>query len=441
MPGPKIRYTTDDLAEVPILWTGDVAVIGGGSAGSSAATASARLGAKTILVESGAFLGGTGARVLDTFYGFYAPGEAGLRTVGGIGQEICEQLTARDMAFERPNTYGGGTGVTYEPEALKSVWDEITTTAGVSTLFYGLATGVIMDGTLLVGVVLETKSGPVQIRANALVDATGDAEIAWRAGATTDNGNGTVRPQPATATFRVGGVTEPAASTQELHALIREASKSGDYTLPRLEGSIHITNLPGIRHANLTRMSGMDLTDPWQLSNVEVAGRQQSMEYVRFLQDRVPGYRHSYLVATSTRVGVRETRRLVGEYVLDREDFVHALSHDDDIARCGAPIEDHGQGDSTRWEYVGGLAAPDGRSYGVPFGSLVPLEVENLLVAGRCLSATHEAHASVRSIAQCMAMGQAAGAAAALASDAGVLTRDIDRRRLRSVLSDAGAIL
>lgn len=441
MTSSRIRYASDELDDVPTLWTGDVAVIGGGSAGSTAAIASARRGAKTLLVESGGFLGGTGTRVLDTFYGFFAPGPSSLRTVGGIGQEVCDRLTAVGMAFERPNTYSAGTGVTYDPEALKVVWDDLTITERVSTLFFTLATAVIMDGTQIVGIVAETKSGPVQIRAQVVIDTTGEAEISWRAGATIDTSEDTTRLQPATATFRVGGVAEETVTTKELHSLIRSAAESGEYALPRLEGSIHITNHSGIRHANLTRVAGKDLTDPWQLSWAEAEGRRQVAEYMRFLNDRVTGYEDAYLLGTSTRIGVRETRRLVGEYVLGRADFIGALSHDDDIARCGAPIEDHGHGESTKWEYVGGGASPDDSTYGVPFGTLVPREVENLLVAGRCLSATHEAHASVRSIGQCMAMGHAVGVAAAMAADTGLLPRDVDRNNLRRVLAEAGAIL
>lgn len=131
----------------------------------------------------------------------------------------------------------------------------------------------------------------------------------------------------------------------------------------------------------------------------------------------------------------------MGEYVLGREDFLGALFHDDDIALCGAPLEDHGSGDSTRWEYVGGRAESDSAVYGIPFRTLVPQSIDGLLVAGRCFSATHEAHASARSIGQCMAMGQAAGTAAALAVSQDVRARDLDTTLLRASLSSNGAIL
>ena len=438
---PKIRYTSDEVGDVPVLWQGNVLVAGGGSAGSTAAIAAARAGASTLLVESGGFLGGTGTRVLDTFYGFYAPGGSGDRVVGGIGWEVCTALFGKGYAFERPNTYGAGTGVTYEPEALKLVWDELTAESGVAVLLYALVTGVVRDGDAVTGVVVETKAGPGLLLADVVVDATGEAEVAWRSGATIANHDGVEHLQPATATFRMGGVAAETVSTAELHALMATAVAEKSYDLPRVEGSIHATCVPDIKHANMTRVSGQDLTDPWQLSRAEREGRRQVWEYARFLVGEVKGYSDSYLLSSSSRIGVRETRRLVGEYVLDRKDFAETLRHADDIGLCGAPIEDHGHGAATRWEYVGGRSTPDGSTYGIPFGTLVPAEIDGLLVAGRCLSASHDAHASVRSIGQCMAMGQAAGTAAAHAAATGRPVRDIDRVALRSTLLANGAIL
>lgn len=436
---PATRYAPDQVADLPCGWSGDVLVVGGGSAGSSAAVAAARAGARTLLVESGGFLGGTGTRVLDTFYGFYAPGEQSARVVGGIGWEVCERLARRQMSFERPNTYGAGTGVTYEPEALKVVWDELVTEARADLLFYALMTAAVVDEGRVVGVVVETKPGPLRLDACVIVDATGEGEVAWRAGAELAPSLPLDGIQPATSTFRLGGVGAEPATTKEIHALIAAAIASGEYDLPRREGSIHVTTHAGVRHANMTRVAGRDLTDPWELSRAEQEGRRQSWEYARFLRERVPGFEDAYLLGTSPRLGIRETRRLVGEYVLAEVDFRGALSHEDDIARCGAPIEDHAAGGATRWEYVGGLPEPDGSTYGIPFGTLVPRTLDGLLAAGRFFSATHEAHASARSIAQCTAMGHAAGLAAALAVDAGCAPRKVDRSLVRDRLRGSGA--
>jgi hypothetical protein len=437
----RTRYEPDELAGVPIIWTGDVVVVGGGSAGSAAAVAAARRGAKTLLVESGGFLGGTGTRVLDTFYGFYAPGPSSQRVVGGIGWEVCERLRLRDMCFERPNTYGAGTGVTYEPEALKVVWDELIAESTADLLFYSLMTAAIVERNQVRGIVVETKQGPRQVIANVVVDATGEGEVAWRAGAALAPSLPLDEVQPATSTFRVGGVDQNPATTKEIHRLIAEAVQEGSFDLPRLEGSIHVTMLPGVRHANMTRVAGQDLTDPWQLTSAEQDGRRQSWEYVRFLRALVPGYEDAYMIGTSPRLGIRETRRLEGEYVLSGHDFRAAASHEDDIARCGAPIEDHAAGAATRWEYVGGLAEPDDATYGIPYRTLVPRETNGLLAAGRFFSATHEAHASARSIGQCTAMGQAAGTAAALAADAGIEPRKVEYQELRARLTEAEAIV
>ena len=167
-----------------------------------------------------------------------------------------------------------------------------------------------------------------------------------------------------------------------------------------------------------------------------MAGRRQALEYARFLVDQVPGYERARLVALGTQVGVRETRRVHGDARLTADDVLSARQFDDQIGLCGAPIEDHHSGTGTTWRYL-----PDGQVVGIPFGTLVARDASNVLVAGRCFSATHDAHASVRSMGQCMAMGQAAGTAAALAATRRVDLRDLPFERLRSALRDAGAVL
>jgi hypothetical protein len=276
--------------------------------------------------------------------------------------------------------------------------------------------------------------------AGAVVDASGDAEVAWRAGAALERPQPGRRLQPLTATFRMMGVDIGRTSTAELHEAMRTAAESGDYRLPRREGSVHRTVLDGVVHTNLTRISGVDPTDPFELSAAEREGRIQAAEYARFLVDRVPGYECAAVVSTSDRIGVRESRRLLGRYVLTREDVMSARDATDAVARCGAPLEDHDGGKATVWEYIGG-ESPSGETYGIPYRCLLPVDIEGLLVAGRCLSATHDAHASVRSMAQCMAMGQAAGTAAALGVRADVAPGDLDVDELRAHLVKDGVIL
>ena len=226
-------------------------------------------------------------------------------------------------------------------------------------------------------------------------------------------------------------------------SLMREADASGDYELPRLEGSAHHTVLPGVYHTNVTRVSGIDPTNPWAATAAEIEGRKQAAEYTRFFKDKVPGYEDSHLLNTSVWAGTRETRRLMGEYVLTKDDVIEARQFDDAIALCGAPIEDHDGGAGTIWRYVaaGEDGEPTGRTYGIPYRCLVPKDIGGLLVAGRCLSATHDAHASARSIAQCLSYGHAAGAAAALSIATGTGLKEIDVDVLRARLVADGALL
>ncbi|HDH26877.1 MAG TPA: FAD-dependent oxidoreductase, partial [Actinobacteria bacterium] len=185
-------------------------------------------------------------------------------------------------------------------------------------------------------------------------------------------------------------------------------------------------------------VSMCNATDPDVLTRAEMEGRRQALEYARFLIDRVPGYRYASLVAMSTQIGLRETRRVFGDYRLTRDDVLTARQFDDQIGLCGAPIEDHhgGKGTGTTWEYL-----PDGTAVGIPLSTLIVRDGVNVLAAGRCFSATHDAQASVRSMAQCMAMGQAAGTVAALAVDHRGTVRDVPIRELQSRLRAHGAIL
>jgi FAD dependent oxidoreductase len=435
-----MRLAAEQASGVPELWHGDVAVAGGGSAGSAAALAAAREGASALLIEAGGFFGGTAVAVLDTMYGFFPPGGR-VRVVGGIAWEVASSLLRADQAILRENSYGAGTGITYEPEALKRAWDTRLTAAGARVLLHSLVTGVIMDGQRVTGLLVQTRGGPYRVSARCFVDATGDAVLAWAAGCALERPSAERRVQPLTTTFRVGGVTTPPAAA-ELRRLMAEAGATGRFELPRLEGSAHRTTLPGVFHTNMTRVSGVDPTDPWALSAAEIEGRAQTAEYLRFLQQRVPGYENSYLLGTSTWIGTRESRRLVGQYVLTRDDVLGARQFYDAVALCGAPVEDHDGGAGTIWQYVGDADTPTGLTYGVPFRCLLPAEVDGLLVAGRCLSATHDAHASARSIAQCLAYGEAAGTAAALSlSDAPGEPRALDTSRLRARLGDNGVIV
>ena len=417
----------------------DVVVVGAGSAGSSAAISAARAGATTLLVDRLAFMGGTSTAVLDTFYAFYTPGASPRRVVGGLGWEIVGRLTEAGVAFERPNTYGAGTGVTYDQETLKVAWERLAEDAGVELLLHTWATGVRVEDGRLSAIRLWNKGGERWVEAGAVVDASGDADVSALAGVPHDAPSDGTTVQSLSTLFKVANVDIAAASAvpkSALWARMREAADSGEYRLPRIEGSWHRTPFDGVALIHMTRIPNVDATDPEQLTAAEVEGRRQVVEYHRFLRDRVPGFERSVVVATSPSIGVRESRRVHGDYRLTRDDVLGARRFDDEVGLCGAPIEDHHGGADTVWQYL-----PDGEVVGIPYRTLLVRDAANVLVAGRCFSATHDAQASVRSMAQCMAMGQAAGTAAALAVAAGVTPRDVPVPALRDRLRADGAVL
>jgi glycine/D-amino acid oxidase-like deaminating enzyme len=418
----------------------DVLVVGAGSAGATAAIAAARTGARTLLVDRLGFLGGTSTAVLDTFYAFYTPGERPRKVVGGLPDEVVRRLTERGAAFERPNTYGAGTGITYDPEMLKLVWEELVLEAGASVLLHSFAHGVDLNGDGgLRTVRFWTKGGELVVRARCVVDASGDADLCYLAGAPHERPGEQGPVQSLSTVFRLANVDVERAESvpkAELWRLMQEAAASGEYALPRLEGSVHRTPLSGVMMALMTRVRDVDATDPDALTRAELEGRRQTREYLRFLRDRVPGYEQAVIVSTSPAIGVRESRRIVGHYVLTADDCLTARTFADQIALCGAPIEDHHAGADTRWVYL-----PEGAAYGIPYRSLLPRDVAGLLVAGRCFSATHDAHASARSMGTCMAMGQAAGTAAALAAGTDRAPRELDAGLLRARLKEDGALV
>jgi glycine/D-amino acid oxidase-like deaminating enzyme len=444
------------IGDLPVIADVQVCVVGAGSAGSSAAIAAARAGASTLLIDRLPFLGGTSTAVLDTFYGFYTPGTAARKVVGGIGDDVVAALRGLGPVVERPNTYGAGTGVTYLAEHLKVAWEQLVTGAGARVLLHALLQDVDVRDGRVESLIVATRAGLARVRATMFVDASGDADLCAFAGFDYETAGDLDPAQTLTTTFRMANVDldrRRTVSKVAFHALMAEAAASGAYDLPRREGSDHVTPVDGMTATVMTRLDSwrrdedgriVNATDPWFLTDAEIAGRRQALEYVRFLVDRVPGYEHAALVALGTQIGVRETRRVYGDYRLTGDDVLAARRFDDGIGLCGAPIEDHHGGTDTVWQYL-----PDGGAVDIPFRSLVVRDGANVLVAGRCFSATHDAHASVRSMAQCMAMGQAAGTAAAMSAGAATTgrggrapdPRDLDVAALRDRLRRDGAIL
>ena len=234
---------------------------------------------------------------------------------------------------------------------------------------------------------------------------------------------------------------EAAGGKKMLAERMAEAVDRGTHPLPRKAGSAHAMAQPGCIATVAVREADVDATDAEQLTAAEQEGRRQAFVYERFFRDAVPGYEDARIIGLSHHIGVRESRRVYGEYRLTREDCLSAATFDDDVLRCGAPIEDHRPAtrygeEETVWRYV-----PEGRAYGVPYRTLVPRGRDTVWVAGRCFSATHDAHASCRSMGQTMSMGQAAGLAAALSLDRDCGARDVPVPVLRERLRALGAVL
>jgi hypothetical protein len=425
----------------------DIVVVGSGSAGSSAAIAAARSGARVLLIEKLPFLGGTSTAVLDTFYGFYTPGSHARKVVGGIGDDVVAELRSLGPVIERPNSYGAGTGVTYHPDHLKVAWERLVKAAGADVLLHAFVQDAAVADGRVAALAVATKAGLKRVEAVVFIDASGDADMCHYAGFGYELAGELEPAQTLTTTFRVANVDMARRATvtrAELERLMTAAAASADFDLPRREGSDHITPVEGMTATVMTRLDSwqrsqhgvVNATDPAFLTVAEMAGRRQAIEYLRFLVDRVPGYESARLAAFGTQVGVRETRRVYGDARLTREDVLTARTFDDAVGLCGAPIEDHRGGQGTHWRYL-----PDGQAVGIPYSTLVVRDSVNTLVAGRCFSASHDAHASVRSMAQCMAMGQAAGTAAALAVAARTEPRHIAINDLQTRLRANGAIL
>ena len=422
-------------------------VVGSGSAGATAAISAARSGASVLLIEKLPFLGGISTSVLDTFYGFYTPGSRSTKVVGGVADDVISAMRQLGPVIERPNTYGAGTGITYNMEHLKLAWERLVREAGVRVLLHAFVQDVAVRDGHVEELLVATKAGLARVAGRVFVDASGDADLCFHAGFGYERAGEHAAAQSLTTTFRMAGVDmdrRRSISTSELHARMAEAGASGDYDLPRREGSDHRTPIESMTATNMTRLEAtrptpdgvVDTSDPDFLTAAEMDGRAQALEYVRFLVDQVPGYEHASLVSLATQIGVREIRRVYGDYRLVGEDVMAARQFDDQIGLSGAPLEDHRPGVDTKWQYL-----PDGSCVGIPFRTLVVRDADNVLAAGRCFSATHDAQASVRSMAQCMAMGQAAGTAAARAAAARGTPREVPFADLESRLIADGAVL
>ncbi len=443
----------------------DVLVVGGGNAGCAAAIAAARHGARTILVERYGFLGGTAtASMVGPWMTFHSGGD---RIVGGIAQEIVERLVAMggSPGHLTDSSDYVATVTPFDPEVHKALLFDLMREAGVELLLHAYALGAVrdLDGAAVTGARFATVAGDRRILARRTIDATADAFIAADAGVQTQQGDERGRVQPASLMFRLSHVDlgalaayvkqKPDQMRTSLKTHEREAANltavaglyeiwdaaraRGTVTVPRELVSFFISPYPDEVTVNMTRVVDVDPLDPDDLTRAEVEARGQVMQLLRFFRSDVPGFANARIAATATQIGIRESRRIVGVYTLTAQDVLSARRFDDAIARSAYPIDIHnpsGSGTTTH-------RLPEGESYEIPYRTLVPQSVEGLLVAGRCISTTHEAHASVRLTPTVMTIGQAAGTAAALSIWRRCQPRDLDPGLLRGTLTRDGVDL
>ena len=442
----------------------DVLVVGGGPAGLGAALAAADAGADVVLVERYGFLGGNAtAALVMPWMSFHTRrpqpprlGDVGLfptdhgegePVVAGKHIEVIDRLIEAGGAL--PPSAATGYTVPFDPEVFKTVALDLLDASGVRYLLHAFASGVRTPGRAA-EVVFETKSGPVVVTARATIDCTGDGDVAAAAGAPFEIGrepDGLV--QPMTLMFRLVGydaaafgayVSEHPDQWRSVHGLwdlVDEATAAGDLDLAREDilffGSAH----PGEVAVNSTRVSQVFGTDVFDLTRAEAVSHRQMSQVAAFLRDYVPGFADSYVAQSGVQVGVRETRRILGGYVLTGEDILTARKFDDVIARGTYPVDihnPHGKGTVLR-------SVPAGDAYDVPLRCLLPRDVDDLLTAGRCISGTHEAHSSYRVTPTAMATGQAAGVCAALAAARGCAPRRVEIGAVQAELIRQGADL
>jgi len=416
-----------------------------------------------LLIERYGFLGGTAtAGMVGPWMTFHSGKD---RIVGGIAQEIVERLVRRGASpghIHDSSDYVP-TITPFDPEVHKALLFEMMAEAKVDLLLHAWLLTAILDEDRVVGASVATVGGGRTYAAGITIDATADAVAAFSVGVPTQQGDERGRVQPASLMFRLSHVdltktatyvrmhadqmrtslkaherTAPAlTAVAGLYELWEQAQHDEIVTVPREVVSFFISPYPDEVTVNMTRVTDIDPLDPDDLTRAEIQARGQVMQLLRFFRERVPGFENARIAATGTQVGIRESRRIVGRYTLNAQDVLEARQFDDAVARSAYPIDIHnpsGTGTTTQ-------RLPPGSSYEIPYRCLVPVNREQLLVAGRCISTTHEALASTRLTPTVMTLGQAAGTAAALANERGQRVGAIDTNELRKRLIADGVEL
>jgi len=432
--------------KVSVSFEADVVVVGGGAAGMAAALSAAANGAKTLLIEQRGFLGGMGTVALVPAFCPFTDKEKPI--IRGIGMELMERMKLacnKDYQEEYKHTLDW---VPIDPEVLKRVYDDAALEHGVTLLYHTFVYDVLLseDKRNIEGIVIVNKSGRSVVRCRYVIDATGDGDIAAKAGAPFQKGGEQGELQPGSMCYlltnvdraRFGRFLQETGDTGQLHKTVERAIEEG--ALP--EGRKSISGLAWVNDylvgVNFGHVFGIDGTKAEDLTRGAIEGRKLAERQVQFFRDYVPGFEHAHLVASGEQVGIRETRRIQGDYVLTAEDFLEARSFPDDIGRNAYYIDIHLADAKGKMTFN---HLPPGKSHGVPYRVLLPAGLDNLWVPGRAASSDRAVQGSLRVMPNCFAMGQASGSAAALALKASAGSRDISVRELQELLLEQGAWL
>ncbi len=419
--------------EIPVRFDVDVFVAGGGPSGVAAAVSAAKLGKRVFLAENTGSFGGMGTNALVPIFMAFADGEHFL--CGDVAMAVRDGISDRRDNSDR--------FYPIHPEVLKRVYDDIVTKSGVEFSFFTQLLDVECEDGTVNCAVLHGKSGFYAVKAKVFVDCTGDGDLAALAGAEYEKGDADGNLQPPTLCTLWKGISPDAENQSSVQ--VEKAFADGVFTQQdRHFSGLWITPTdPDLRIGNLGHIYGVDGTDERDLTRGMLIGRKQAAEYQRFYQEYVSdGYENMALCQTASVLGVRETRRICGDYQLNLQDFLNRASFPDEIGRYSYPVDIHASSpkleDHEKFEEeFRKYRYKTGETYGIPYRALTVSGLKNVLVAGRCISADRSMQASVRVMPCCMLTGQAAGTAAALTCDAGDV-RTVDYSTLKSTLQHHG---